>query len=500
MSNLATQIPLRPVLPQVLNNVDYHRREQELRRMDELLRLSGAEQEVQAAYMAKWLGEKPESIFGADQILKQEARSRRALRCVILMSMFSESYREMSVRLAECPLYQWFCELDHLGGIMVPSKSELGRFVKIVDASVLRDVNDQLIAMAAKPGTEDTDQVLGLKNEIELSTVWMDSTALKANIHFPVDWVLLRDATVTLMKATDLIRKHGIKHRMAEPKGFIKAMNSLSMQMTSVRRKPDSKRSRKKVFRSMKKVIQTVKEHALRHRDLLEKGWQETDWSEAQAAQVIGRIDNVIGQLPEAIKQGHERIIGNRKVKNSEKILSLYESEVDVIVRGKASAEIEFGNSLLLAEQKQGLIVDWKLHQQSAPNDSNQVQECVERVEASQGKGVVEAVVGDRQFESKANKKWLETQGIYNALCPRSVEELKNKSKSAKFQELQRRRAQTEARIAILKNEFLGNPLKRKGFKNRERQVGWSVLAHNLWVLARLEVADEISEPLAAAA
>lgn len=500
MSSLATQIPLRPVLPQVLNNIDYHRREQELRRMNDLLRLSGVERNFQAAWMGKWMEGRSESDVRAGQILKQEARSRRALRCVILMSMFGESYREMSVRLAECPLYQWFCELDHLGGIRVPSKSELGRFVETVDASVLREVNELLIAMAAKPRREEVGQVLGLKNEIELSTVWMDSTALKANIHFPVDWVLLRDATVTLMKATDLIRRHGIKHRMAEPKGFIKAMNQLSMQMTSVRRKADSKRLRKKVFRSMKQAINTVKQHAIRHRDLLEKGWKETDWSEAQAAQVIGRIDHVVDQLPKAIKQAHERIIGSRKVKNSDKILSLYESEVDVIVRGKASAEVEFGNSLLLAEQEQGLIVDWKLHQQGAPNDSNQVQECVKRVESSQGKGVVKAVVGDRQFESKANKKWLETQGIYNALCPRSVEELKNKSKSSKFQEMQRRRAQTEARIAILKNGFLGNPLKRKGFKNRERQVGWSVLSHNLWILARLEVAEELTEPLPVAA
>ncbi|MDA7511495.1 hypothetical protein N8737_04760 [Verrucomicrobia bacterium] len=40
---------------------------------------------------------------------------------------------------------------------------------------------------------------------ISLSTVWVDSTALKVNIHIPVDWVLLRNPTVTLMKATELI-------------------------------------------------------------------------------------------------------------------------------------------------------------------------------------------------------------------------------------------------------------------------------------------------------
>jgi hypothetical protein len=33
--------------------------------------------------------------------------------------------------------------------------------------------------------------------------------------------------------------------------------------------------------------------------------------------------------------------------------------------------------------------------------------------------------------------------------------------------------------------------MKEKGFKNREQALVWSVLAHNLWVLARMSLADE---------
>jgi hypothetical protein len=48
----------------------------------------------------------------------------------------------------------------------------------------------------------------------------------------------------------------------------------------------------------------------------------------------------------------------------------------------------------------------------------------------------------------------------------------------------QHRRAQTEARIAIFKNEFLGRPMRSEGFENRALQVAWGLLTHNLWVLA----------------
>ena len=56
----------------------------------------------------------------------------------------------------------------------------------------------------------------------------------------------------------------------------------------------------------------------------------------------------------------------------------------------------------------------------------------------------------------------------------------------ARFCELQQRRGQTEARIAIIKNEFVGAPLLSKGHENQARQVAWSVLAHNMWLLAGL--------------
>ena len=41
-----------------------------------------------------------------------------------------------------------------------------------------------------------------------------------------------------------------------------------------------------------------------------------------------------------------------------------------VIVRGKAGAEVEFGNTVLIGEKRQGLILDYELFRESAPADS----------------------------------------------------------------------------------------------------------------------------------
>ena len=47
-------------------------------------------------------------------------------------------------------------------------------------------------------------------------------------------------------------------------------------------------------------------------------------------------------------------------------------------------------------------------------------------------------------------------------------------------------RGQTEARIAIFKNAFLGAPLLAKGYENQGWLVAWNVFTHNLWLLAGL--------------
>ncbi len=53
-----------------------------------------------------------------------------------------------------------------------------------------------------------------------------------------------------------------------------------------------------------------------------------------------------------------------------------------------------------------------------------------------------------------------------------------------------KRRAGTEARISIITNVFMGRPARAKGFEHREMMVGWAVLTHNLWVVARLAEAE----------
>ena len=508
MKIVAYQPELSPALPVVVGNVDYAEFKRTLQRIDEILTRGGIETDFVKRRLEQYEADveeharqmkKPKRVVSAKERANVVKHAVWALRCNVARELTGDSTRGFSKRLADSPLFQWFCRIDRIDVIRVPSKSTLDRYDKLIPEEMVRQIVDLLNATGAAP-IEDGQHVLGLEKALDLDAYFLDTSCVKANIHFPVDWVLLRDATRTLIKAVKVIRKHGLKNRMSEPGDFIKGMNRLCIEITHARRRADSRKQRKRILRLMKRLMKKIDGHAKKHRNLLEKEREKTDLSEGQASQVMERIDRVREQLPAAIRHAHERIIGGRLVDNEDKILSLYEPDVHVIVRGKAGEEVEFGNTLLLAEQKEGLIVDWKLIKDQAPADSKMISESLTRFEKVFDGKLPDAVAGDRGFDSQTNRNLLKKEEIYNAICPRSVPELRKRMKENRFVNLQRRRAQTESRIAIFKNGFLGRPMRSKGFSHRNNHVAWAVLAHNLWVIARLPLAEEQSEELNAVA
>lgn len=501
MTILPFQLPLRQQLPQVVGNVDYRVFRDTLERMAEIIRLSNVESmvvrycleqaEEQARRLAKQRGKGFRGLSGRQERWVQRT-ARETLRCGVARGLVNASFRDFSCRLADSPVLQHFCLLDVLEPIRVPSKSRLERNEKMLPEGLVRTLVNEVVLSGAQRAVE-----IGLAKPVDLDVYFLDTTCLKANIHYPVDWVLLRDATRTLMKAVTLIRRYGLKHRMQEPAQFITEMNRLCIEMTHARRRTDSATGRKTVLRLMKKLMKKIRRHAQNHRELLGKRREETDLTEREAAQILRRLDGVLAKLPEAIRQAHERIIGGRPIANSQKMLSLYEEDVHIITRGKAGARVEFGNTLLIAEQAQGLIVDWQLYRDEQHSDARALVESLERATEAFGGRKPEAVVTDRGFDAPESREYLAAKGIRDAMCPRSPAAMRQRRRGARFRQHQLRRGQTEGRIGILKNQFLGKPLRSKGHGSRSISVAWGVLAHNLWVLARLPRAVDEAKLLA---
>ena len=485
---------LRPALTPVLHNRDHRRLVDELERIDQALKASGLE--TKAIEYA--LESMPEGA-SVKQLNRRAEFGLYALRAEVLRQMLgAPGFEAFSVTLASSDLLSDFCGCRSIAGIRWTSKSSLHRASTLFSDEQLREFNTLLVECI---GSASACVHLGLNQSEDLSVCLIDTTCLPANIHFPVDWLLLRDVSLTLLKAIQLIRKEGLLNRMVDlPEELSKLMNRLCIEMTHSRRRPGAKKARKAILRKMKTLLKRVGRHARRHRDLLEKHHGQTELSPAQAGLIIARIDEKLEQLPKVIEQAHERIIGERQVKNEDKILSAHEPDIDVIVRGKSGASVEFGNELIVGESAGGLIVDYMLYGRSAPGEGEKLMESVERQQELKVDAKLATVVTDRGFDAAKTVAWLEEKSITSLLCPKSPQRLSERLQDAEFRRWQTRRGSTEARIAILKNHTDGRIWRAKGLTHRRLAVGWSVLAHNLEWIARTVREQQQAPPAKVAA
>ena len=466
------------------NHKEYRNLVAKLDCVDKILTKSGIEFELAESYLEQMLEIKIKAEgYGAALTVKEVHRytqyAIQALRCNYLRHELGTSFRETSFLIATSEDFQKFTMSGDFSFAKCPGKSKLQEFSTIMSHEQIKKLNDLIYSECTDALNIDK---YSLSRALDSKVILMDSFCLQSNIHFPVDWVLLRDAVRTLIKSILCIRKHGLTHRIPKPGTFSSKMNSLCIEMTNSRRNLNAHKKRKWIFRKMKSLVRLVKEHAIRYRNMLDIRWEESDLSRPQAEQILHRLDNVLDKLPEAIKQANERIISGRLTDSNDKILSLYDKRATVVVRGKDGAEVEFGNELLIAEQRDGFIVDFHLYENKTA-DTNKFHMCLDNFRME-----VNAVVADRGFFSKANSNKLEKRHIYNGICPRSVSELTEKRKDPEFCKLQRRRSQTEGRIAAAKR-FVRELSPHSKFKDKQAHISWALLSHNLNLLARLIIA-----------
>jgi len=75
------------------------------------------------------------------------------------------------------------------------------RFSKWVSEETMTQIHLKLVTQAVTPAQAGAPQPLDLIEPVNASEVFFDSTCLKATLHFPVDWALLRDAATVFCSA-----------------------------------------------------------------------------------------------------------------------------------------------------------------------------------------------------------------------------------------------------------------------------------------------------------
>jgi len=497
---LPFQLSLDKPIPELVRGGKEYRQGYELlKNIDYLFQIFGLDNlaaEQGALFAKKRQAEKALKTYSMPKKLtyKKTIRAQQlgvfGLRLVVLRRYKNLSYREMSEMLCLTELYQWFCKIDRFITPVVASKSKLNEIENMFTDSFLHSINEKITkGLIQKTGEEDEKEIR-IKKQIKIDDCFFDPFCLEAKCHYPTDWVLFRDAAKTLTLSITKIRKFS-KNRMDEsPEKLMTKMNNLCIEMTAYKGRKDGKKKRKKIFRSMKTLIKNIANHARRHIEKLYINRAHLEISEEKLFKFNDEINLILTQLSTAIECAHKKIISEKTVANKEKIMSFYYENVNSIHRKKIGKKYEYGNKVSLMENGDGLIVDWNIAKVGSPSDTKLFKASYDRVVKKYG--AIESITTDRGCQSKANSKHIKEAGVFDAMCPRNVTEMKERRKDPRFCKLQKRRSSTEARISILKR-FTGDKSLSKSFEHRKQQLSISVITHNLWKVANMMIDESIT-------
>jgi IS5 family transposase len=254
------------------------------------------------------------------------------LRCAILKQVRQLSYEELAFYLEDSGTFRSFARLPQ--GV-VPRKSGLQDNIRRIQPATWEAINQALVGQALADEVECSEQVR------------VDSTVVETNIHAPSDSSLLCDGirvlTRLMAKAKSSLDVPGIvftDHR--------KSARSLAREIFYTRGMA-KKTALYTVLLSQAEQVMKESDAALWRVELYRfRGAKHMQWVE--------RVKQYRRLLRRIIRQTRRRVINGESVPATEKVVSLYESHTDIIVKG--SRDVQYGHKINLTTGKKGLILD----------------------------------------------------------------------------------------------------------------------------------------------
>jgi IS5 family transposase len=256
-------------------------------------------------------------------------------RVIVLRQLTGWTYAELAFHLADSATYRAFCRIDAL--TKAPSKSALAAAVERVQPATLAAMNAHLVTSAAARKVEPG------------RTVRMDATAVPATLHHPTDSALLWDAVRVLDR---------LLLRMNRVAGFTAYHRHI-------------KRAKRRAWEIADLAPQQVARRQACYRELLDLAQATVSYATCALAHVEGLSaaevtptqvdvrDEIAALLPlvaQVMDQTERRVFQDEAVPADEKLVSLFEAHVDVIVKDRR--ETYYGHKVYLTTGRSGLIVD----------------------------------------------------------------------------------------------------------------------------------------------
>jgi len=383
------------------------------------------------------------------------------LRCALLKQYRQLSYEELAFHLEDSASFRAFARLPLSWS---PRKSVLHKTISAISAASWEVINRAAVRSARQGKLESGTMIR------------IDSTVTQALMHAPTDSSLLWDAVrvmVRLLKQASALsgapaiiwRNH---RRLAKKR-------ALAIQYS--RGKAQKAKLYRELIAATRATVSTL-EHAVQR---LAAG------ATIQAELWLGQVRHYLPLIERIITQAERRVLAGEAVPSGEKLVSLFETHADIIVKG--GREVHYGHKLNLTTGKSGLILDVVV-ETGNPADAERFLPMLERHIARQGTPPRQTA-SDGGYASLDNLKQAKALGVQDvAFHKKRALTIDAMVKSRwVYHKLKNFRAGIEANISCLKRAFGLARCTWRGLDHFKAYVWSSVVAYNLALLVRLKPA-----------
>lgn len=387
--------------------------------------------------------------------------AEQVLRALVVKQMNGFSYEELAFHLNDSVTYRSFCRVGFEHGTITAARLKVN--LKRVKAETLETLNRKLVLFAAANEVEDGDKVRA------------DCTVVKSNIHSPTDSSLLWDCVRVLARLMGAAAEDfGVQFKDHTLRAKRRALGILNAK-TNERRLP--------LYRDLLKVTHNTVKNAERVASELDQV-QAGDMRELLRADALAKeLRHYIELSKRVISQTERRVLYNESVPAGEKLVSIFETHTDIIVKDRR--ETLYGHKIALTAGASGLVTDVVV-EAGNPADSTLAVEMIERQKDIYGKAP-QQVSFDGGFASRENLQAIKALDVKDVAFSKrrgmSVEEMA--TNKGVYRALRNFRAGVEGVISYLKRSFGLDRCMWKGLASFKAYVQASVFACNLLVVAR---------------
>jgi len=398
---------------------------------------------------------------------------------------------EMLLRLSLCQVIEGMSLREII--VRVDDSHYLRRFTRIQGGPMMNHATLCKLRNAIRPETWKKLNSTLAKTAVEGEQITgdklrLDTTAVETNIHWPTDSSLLWDGYRTLGRLID-------KAREIDPR----AVGNQRVHLRRVKRLANlvARRANSKglkttdlgpLYKGLISRVERLCDWVARLVPELERGLRSKRYGFSEHVTIQGLVEGLRhfeSLVRHVLWQASERVLFERPVPNEKKLFSLFEPHTELLKRGKAGKEVEFGHMIQIQQVGGKFITDFEVFEKK-PVEPTLVRPALESHEALFG-CPPESVATDKGYWSS-----VELEGVFDSVDVVAIPKKGHRDGAEEKRELdprfklaQRFRAGIEGSISFLKRILRLARCMNKGWKHYVATVGATVLAHNLLVLAR---------------